>query len=177
MKAAKMTVAGVTYYLVFDGEAMFMLRDIYGGTQLALEAIELDTREGFAATCAIAALLAERGELLRRRLGYDSGAIPEKDDFLLAVRPFEIVELKRAIMTAIELGYGREVTTPGDEIDEGLAELNQKKNKIRRADYYRIAVLCGVSPGEALFMAPGEVFDLWELYLSAHGKNRGEEGV
>lgn len=52
-----------------------------------------------------------------------------------------------------------------------------KKNKIRRADYYRIAVLCGVSPGEALFMAPGEVFDLWELYLSAHGKNRGEEGV
>ena len=26
-------------------------------------------------------------------------------------------------------------------------------------------------------MAPGEVFDLWELYLSAHGKNRGEEGV
>ena len=177
MKAAKMTVAGVTYYLVFDGEAMFALRDIYGGTQLALEAIEPDTREGFAATCAIAALLAERGELLRRRLGYDSGAIPEKDDFLLAVRPFEIVELKRAIMTAIELGYGREVTTPGDEIDEGLAELNQKKNKIRRADYYRIAVLCGVSPGEALFMAPGEVFDLWELYLSAHGKNRGEEGV
>lgn len=41
----------------------------------------------------------------------------------------------------------------------------------------RIAVLCGVSPAEALFMAPGEVFDLWELYLSAHGKNRGEEGV
>ena len=177
MKAAKVTVAGATYYLVFDGEAMFTLRDIYGGTQLALEAIEPDTREGFAATCAIAAALAERGELLRRRLGYDAGTIPEKDDFLLMVRPFEIVTLKRAIMTAIELGYGREVTSPGgDEIDEGLAELNQKKNKIRRADYYRIAVLCGVSPAEALFMAPGEVFDLWELYLSAHGKNRGEEG-
>ena len=129
MKAAKMTVAGVTYYLVFDGEAMFMLRDMYGGTQRALEAIEPDTREGFTATCAIAALLAERGELLRRRLGYDCGGIPEKDDLLLAVWPFGIVELKRAIMTAIELGYGREVTTPGDEIDEGLAELNQKKTR------------------------------------------------
>lgn len=45
MKAAKMTVAGVTYYLVFDGEAMFALRDIYGGTQLALEAIEPDNRK------------------------------------------------------------------------------------------------------------------------------------
>ena len=130
MKAAKVTVAGAAYYLVFDGEAMFTLRDIYGGTQLALEAIEPDTREGFAATCTIAAALAERGELLRRRLGYAPGTIPEKDDFLLAVRPFEIVTLKRAIMTAIELGYGREVTSPGgDEIDEGLAELNQKKTR------------------------------------------------
>ena len=54
----------------------------------------------------------------------------EKDDFLLMVRPFEIVTLKRAIMTAIELGYGREVTSPADdEIDEGLAELNQKKTR------------------------------------------------
>ena len=166
MKTAKVTLADATYYLAFDGEAMFTLRDDFGGTQLALEAIEQDTRESFAATCAIAAVLAERGELLRRRLGYDPGAIPEKDDFLLMVRPFEIVTLKRAIMTAIELGYGREVTSPADdEIDEG------------RAEYYRIAVLCGVSPAEALFMAPGEVFDLWELYLSAHGKNRGEEGV
>lgn len=128
MKTAKVTLADATYYLAFDGEAMFTLRDDFGGTQLALEAIEQDTRESFAATCAIAAVLAERGELLRRRLGYDPGAIPEKDDFLLMVRPFEIVTLKRAIMTAIELGYGREVTSPADdEIDEGLAELNQKK--------------------------------------------------
>ena len=82
-------------------------------------------RQGYSA-----AALAERGELLQRRLGYDAGAIPEKDDFLLMVRPFEIVTLKRAIMTAIELGYGREVTSPGgDEIDEGLAELNQKKTR------------------------------------------------
>ena len=104
MKTAKVTLADATYYLAFDGEAMFTLRDDFGGTQLALEAIEQDTRESFAATCAIAAVLAERGELLRRRLGYDPGAIPEKDDFLLMVRPFEIVTLKRAIMTAIEAG-------------------------------------------------------------------------
>lgn len=130
MKTAKVTVADATYYLAFDGEAMFTLRDIYGGTQLALEKIEPDSRESFTETCNIAAILAERGELLRRRLGYDAGVIPEKDDFLLMVRPFEIVTLKRAIMQAIELGYGREVTRPGgEEIDEGLAELNQKKTK------------------------------------------------
>lgn len=54
MKTAKVTLADATYYLAFDGEAMFTLRDDFGGTQLALEAIEQDTRESFAATCAIA---------------------------------------------------------------------------------------------------------------------------
>ena len=81
MKTAKVTLADATYYLAFDGEAMFTLRDDFGGTQLALEAIEQDTRESFAATCAIAAVLAERGELLRRRLGYDPGVSRKRTIF------------------------------------------------------------------------------------------------
>ena len=177
MKAAKITVAGTTYFLVMDGEAMFTIRDIYGGTRLMLEKMEQDTREGFLETCNAAAILAERGELVRRRLGYEPGRIPERDDFALLTQPYEIVPLKRAIANAIKLGYGREITAPGDdEVDEGLEELNQKKNKIRRADYYRIAVLCGISPADALFMPPGEVFDLWELYLIARGKSNNGEG-
>mgnify|MGYP000809386857 CR=1 FL=1 len=56
-------------------------------------------------------------------------------------------------------------------------ERRKRRRQRRRRMQAGIAVLCGVSTGEALFMAPGEVFDLWELYLSAHGKNRGEEGV
>lgn len=175
MKAAKITVAGTTYFLVMDGEAMFTIRDIYGGTRLMLEKMEQDTREGFLETCNAAAILAERGELVRRRLGYEPGRIPERDDFALLTQPYEIVPLKRAIANAIKLGYGREITAPGDdEVDEGLEELNQKKNKIRRADYYRIAVLCGISPTDALFMPPGEVFDLWELYLIARGKRNSD---
>lgn len=177
MKAAKITVAGTTYFLVMDGEAMFTIRDIYGGTRLMLEKMEQDTREGFLETCNAAAILAERGELVRRRLGYEPERIPERDDFALLTQPYEIVPLKRAIANAIKLGYGREITAPGDdEVDEGLEELNQKKNKIHRADYYRIAVLCGISPADALFMPPGEVFDLWELYLIAHGKGNNGEG-
>ena len=65
MKAAKITVAGTTYFLVMDGEAMFTIRDIYGGTRLMLEKMEQDTREGFLETCNAAAILAERGELVR----------------------------------------------------------------------------------------------------------------
>ena len=119
MKAAKITVAGTTYFLVMDGEAMFTIRDIYGGTRLMLEKMEQDTREGFLETCNAAAILAERGEL-----------IPERDDFALLTQPYEIVALKRAIANAIKLGYGREITAPGDdEVDEGLEELNQKKTR------------------------------------------------
>ena len=117
MKAAKTTVAGTTYFLVMDGEAMFTIRDIYGGTRLMLEKMEQDTREGFLETCNAAAILAERGELVRRRLGYEPGRIPERDDFALLTQPYEIV-------------YGREITAPGDdEVDEGLEELNQKKTR------------------------------------------------
>lgn len=128
MKAAKFTVAGTTYYLAMDGEAMFTIRDIYGGTRLMLEKLEQDTREGFLDTCSVAAILAERGELIRRRLGYELGRIPERDDFALLMQPYEIIRLKQAIANAVKLGYGREVESPGgDEIDEGLEELNQKK--------------------------------------------------
>lgn len=130
MKAAKITVGGVPYSLVLDGEGMFQIRDDYGSTKLLLESIEPDTREAFEATCAAAAILAERGELIRRRLGYEPGHIPERDDFRLLVRPFEVVDLKNAVIRAISLGYGREVNPPeGEEYDEGLEELNQKKTQ------------------------------------------------
>ena len=129
MKAAKITVGEDSYFLVLDGEAMFQIRDDFGGTKLLLEAVEPDTREAFEATCAAAALLAERGELIRRRLGYEPGKIPERDDFRLLVRPFEVVDLKNAVIRAITLGYGREVEAEdGGEYDEGLEELNQKKH-------------------------------------------------
>ena len=45
-----------------------------------------------------------------------------------------------------------------------------KKNDVTRAHYGRIAALCGVSRKEALLMPPGELFDMWELWLRARGK-------
>jgi hypothetical protein len=130
MKAVKYTLAGATYFLALDGEAMFQIRDEYGSSTRLLEALEPDTREAFETACAAATILAERGELIRRRLGYEPGKIPERDDFALLVQPFEIVSLKNAIIRAISLGYGREIEPPGgDEYDEGLAELTQKKTR------------------------------------------------
>lgn len=116
------------YFLVFTGEAMFQIKEKYGGIGPLMEQIERDTREGFLAACSAAAIMAEQGELVRRRLGYDPGEIPEADDFSLLVLPHEIVGLKNAVINAVALGFGREVKgSDSEEYDEGLAELNQKK--------------------------------------------------
>ena len=34
----------------------------------------------------------------------------------------------------------------------------------------------GLSKKETLLSTPGEIGDLWELYLKAHGKKENEEG-
>lgn len=38
-----------------------------------------------------------------------------------------------------------------------------------------MATASGISVKEALLMAPGEVFDVFELYLRAHGAKREQE--
>lgn len=132
MKAVKISVEGEAYHLALNGEAMFQIRDEFGSTRLLLETIEQDTREGFAAACSAAAILAEQGELVRRSLGYMPGNIPEPSTFALLTQPYKVVELKNSVIRAISIGYGREVKAPGDdEIDEGLEELRQKKTKPR----------------------------------------------
>ncbi len=129
MKAVKFKLDKEEFYLVLDGEAMFQIRDDFGSATLLLEKMENDTREGFSATCSAAAILAERGELIRRRLGYDPGNIPEADDFLHFLPPGRIIKLKEAIAKAIRIGYAREIVEENEEYDEGLAELNQKKTR------------------------------------------------
>lgn len=120
--------AAANTYKGDDAEYMFQIRDTFGGTKLLLEQLEQDTREGFDAACTAAAFMAERGELIRRRLGYAPGEIPDADTFRLLVPTYEIVDLKNAVIKAVTLGYGREVkSAEDDEYDEGLEELRQKK--------------------------------------------------
>lgn len=44
------------------------------------------------------------------------------------------------------------------------------------AHYILMGTACGLSKAETLLSFPGEVGDLWELYLMAHGaKKKGPE--
>lgn len=127
MKAVKIDLAGRTQYLAFTGEAMFQIRDKFGGTSQLLESMKADTREGFSIACEAAALLAEQGELVRRNFGYDPEPMLEATAIKETADPNDIVALKLAIPAAISLGYGREVEPENDEVDLGLAELETQK--------------------------------------------------
>lgn len=127
MKAVKIDLAGRTRYLAFTGEAMFQIRDRFGGTSQLLEDMGADTREGFSIACEVAALLAEQGELVRRNFGYDPEPILDAETIAATIAPSEIVALKLAIPAAISLGYGREIEGDADEVDLGLAELDTQK--------------------------------------------------
>jgi len=127
MKAVKLPLAGRERYLCFTVEAMFQLREEFGGTGELLEAVKPDTREGFAAACKAAAILAEQGELARRSLGYDPEPILEAGALQAAATPVDIVRLKLALPTTLALGYGREIEPEDADVDLGLAELNEQK--------------------------------------------------
>ena len=129
MKAVKINLAGRVRYLAFTGEAMFQMRDKFGGTSQLLDNMKADTREGFSIACEAAALLAEQGELVRRNFGYDPEPILDASTIAATAAPNEIVALKLAIPAAISLGYGREVEPENDEADLGLAELNTQKKR------------------------------------------------
>lgn len=127
MKTVKISLAGRECYLAFTGEAMFKIRDEYGGVSALLEAVKPDTREGLATACKAAAILAEQGELARRHMGYDKAPIIDAETIEATVTPGDIAGLKTALPAAITLGFGRELKDENEEVDVVLLELNQKK--------------------------------------------------
>lgn len=127
MKAVKIHLAGRPRYLAFTVEAMFRIQELFGGSSELIDEIRADDREGFAAACKAAAVLAEQGELVRRYLGYDPEPVLEEEAVAATLAPSEMAALKIAIPSALALGYGREVEPDNNEVDLGLAELDAQK--------------------------------------------------
>ena len=128
MKTVKIGLAGVEFFLVFNGAAMFTFEEAFEGSSAYLEKAGAGGRESLNAVCEAAAILAEQGELARRAMGYDKGPILNKEWFLTCTTPADIIRLRKAVLTAIMAGYDREVK-PDEDTDLGLIELEQKKTK------------------------------------------------
>ena len=127
MKAAKIELAGREWYLCFTVEAMFQIEERFGGAQGLTDTMEANSRAGFEAACGAAAILAEQGELCRRSMGYEPEPMCSAEDIAAAMAPTDLARLKLAVVSAITLGYGREVKPENDEVDLGLAELSEQK--------------------------------------------------
>ncbi len=127
MKAVKITLAGRERHLALTMEALFQLEESFGGVQELIDILAHHDRESFDAACQAAAVLAEQGELARRHLGYEPSPLPSPEDVASTMTPDELSALKLAVSSAVSLGFGREIEPESDEVDLGLAELNEQK--------------------------------------------------
>lgn len=112
--------------MTFNGAAMFEIEERFGGATKLLDELS-DGREGFDKLCQATAILAEQGELVRRHFGYEPGPMLTEETVRALATPKDIVLLRQAVINAVMQGYGREVTDDQEEVDLGLAELEQKK--------------------------------------------------
>ena len=128
MRAVRIELAGRERYLCFTVEAMFQLEEELCGTRELMEVIAANTREGFSAVCRTAAILAEQGELARRQMGYELEPMMDAAAVSASIiHPADLAKLRTAVVNAITLGYGREVEPENDEVDLGLADLDEQK--------------------------------------------------
>lgn len=119
-------INGEERLLNYSIEVMFKVNDKFGGVNNALDAIEKDTRECVENVLWLLTELANDGELCRRSAGYDHKQMLSPEDISMRMSPLEYLLLKEKVIQAIFAGYGKE-TENEEEVDLGLAELNEKK--------------------------------------------------
>ena len=117
-------------HLYMNGSAMFEIQALEEQNAAdqpdVLDRMMENTADGFSLLCKIAHILATQGELCRRYLQYTAQRIPAEQELMLALSPIQMMNLRGAVIRAINDGYGK---TDGDDegdIDTGRAELEKK---------------------------------------------------
>lgn len=114
------------YYLLFNGYAMFEMEDAFGKEYTAL--IGQHSAEGMNATAKCMEIMAKQGELARRAIGMEPCEFLNSEGLEVALTPAHL----NAVMSAINLGFGREITDEDEEIDLILMEQQKKKKLSKR---------------------------------------------
>lgn len=117
------TVGGVTYYPLYNNQAMFRMQDGY--PEDVLNQIQENSKAGFQLAFDVFRLLCEEGEAVRRLYGYEPGALPDWETAEQTYLPADVFTLKNAIFSAVTLGCTREVDV-NEEVDLILLELKKK---------------------------------------------------
>lgn len=129
MKLVKYDLDNNTYYLCFNGTAMFEINELLGEKRI-IDLLTDNTAQSYQLTCQVLSILSEQGEAVRRYLGYDTQKPLTVDEILSIASPVDMLLMKNAIMKAVAIGYGKEINED-DEVDTGLIELQKKTDKTR----------------------------------------------
>lgn len=116
-------------WLIYNGAAMFALRERYDNIKLLFEAVMADTPEGTDELYDTFTVLAENGNAARKFIGYDIEPLPTKEELAALSTVDDISRMRNAVAACVVAGLGQEVKTEDDveEVDLGLEELNVKK--------------------------------------------------
>lgn len=123
-KYAKAVFEGKTIYLAFTVNAMFRTNDLLkeGEDIMSL----MGGGSDFGRFCKAVNILAECGAQARESKGQPRPAVPAAEELSARMTPEEYLVIKREMINAILLGYGREVVDAEEETDLVLAELEKK---------------------------------------------------
>lgn len=116
---------GDVIYLAYTVNAMFDVNDLLQDDEQILDYMNGKGKEGFTRFCNVVSILAREGARVRESEGFPRPAMPGHENLLTCLQPMEYVNLKRAAMDAILMGFGREVENE-EEIDLELANLEKK---------------------------------------------------
>ena len=121
-------LAGKFRPLNFSIEVMFDAADKFGSISNVFERLEKESRESGECIEWLLLHMANDAELVRRREGYDHDILLTEEDVKIK-NPAYYMIYKAAVTEALNLGYSREVEDTKGEIDLGLQELKEKKEK------------------------------------------------
>lgn len=127
MQETCMNIAGYDFYLMYNGAAMYNLREKLCDKKI-YEAIATDDVQSFYALCDILAEMIAQGELYRRWMGFDKGKIVTSATLRVILRPVDIPAARQAVLDAFVRGM-RSETPENEDIDLGLQELEAKNGK------------------------------------------------
>lgn len=110
-------------------DVMFDAVDKFGSSDELLRKMQSEGRESYEPTVWAAVRMSEDAALARKDAGYDPEPALSEDELKRRMSPYDYMQLKRAVVDAILAGMTREEKSDDEAVDEGLEELERKKEE------------------------------------------------
>ncbi len=136
MKTIEFSMGQKKLHLYFNGEALIQCEALDAGRDKAapvwLDRIMQNDSEGRETLYAVAGILAQQGEAVRRCLCMDAERTPSADELRLLLTPMQLLGLRASVIAAIDDGYSADDKSGTGDIDVGLMELEKKTKPFAR---------------------------------------------